>query len=99
LFDASHARETYPTTRPLEQQGERESQKLWKKVTDAIKVKDQDTATDEKSRIEDMQRQEAATRAQDGEEWKPSLFRSTHEGQGGLAPDEESLDWIIDANM
>ena len=99
LFDAAHAKETYPTTRPLDQQDERESQRLWKKVTDAIKAQDQNIATDEKSRIEDMQRQEASQRSQEGVEWKPKLFRSTHDGKGGLGPDEESLDWIINAKV
>ncbi|KAJ8606556.1 hypothetical protein MRB53_040856 [Persea americana] len=81
LFDAAHAKPTYPLTRPLEEQGDRESQKLWAKCVAALKHRDQDAATEEKSRIEDQQRHEAAERPES--EWRPALFRSTHGGAGG----------------
>lgn len=68
-------------------------------MTRAIKEKDQDTATDEKSRIEDRQRQEAAKRAEEGVDWHPSLFRRVRGGPGGSEEGEEDLDWIIDAKM
>jgi len=99
LFDATHAKETYPLTRPIEEQDERESQRLWKEVTTAIKNKDQNTATDEKSRIEDMQRQEAARRADEGIDWRPRLFRAVQGGRGGSEEGEEDLDWIINAKI
>jgi hypothetical protein len=101
VFDASHARPSYPKARPLDEQAERESQKLWNKVTQAIKVADQRTATDEKSFIEDRQRAEAAERGEHGE-WLPKLFRRTRPGasQGpGDMDGEENLDWVIDATM
>ena len=99
LFDATHARETPPKARPLEEQDERESQKLWHKVTEAIKQKDQEVATDEKSRIEDMQREEAAMRANNEIEWTPQLFRRVHGGPGGSEEGEADLDWIINAKV
>ncbi|KAF2708070.1 hypothetical protein K504DRAFT_468446 [Pleomassaria siparia CBS 279.74] len=99
LFDASRAKETPPKSRPLEEQEERESQKLWYKVTDAIKRKDQDTATDEKSRIEDMQREEAAKRVNTEIEWSPQLFRRVQGGHGGSEEGEEDLDFIINAKV
>lgn len=43
----------------LRDQGERESAKLWSKVTEALKVDDQIIATTEKTKLEDMQRREA----------------------------------------
>lgn len=68
-------------------------------MTDAIKRKDQETATDEKSRIEDMQREEAAMRVNHEIEWNPQLFRRVHGGHGGTEEGEEDLDWIINAKV
>ena len=91
LFDARHAKPSMPMSRPLDEQSPRESQRLWHTTTQAIKKADQKTATDEKSRIEDEQRREAAERGD--EEWQPKLFRR--------APpdDEEKLDWVINADV
>ncbi|TKA75374.1 hypothetical protein B0A55_06018 [Friedmanniomyces simplex] len=92
LFDATHAKPSMVKARPLNEQSPRESQRLWDTTTRAIKKADQKTATDEKSRIEDEQRAEAAERG--GEEnWKPVLFNAAPPG------DEEQLDWIIDARV
>lgn len=99
LFNAKGARETYPSVRPLEEQEERESQNLWQNVTAAVKNKDHQTATDEKSRIEDRQREEAARRADEGIDWRPRLFRPVQGGPGGSEEGEEDLDWIINAKM
>jgi hypothetical protein len=86
-------------TRPIEEQDERESQKLWHEVTEAIRNKDQNAATDEKSKIEDMQREEAAKRTDDGVEWRPRLFRAVQGGPGGPDEGEEDLDFKINAKM
>lgn len=91
LFDASTAKETRPLSRPMEEQSDRESQKLWAQVNVAIKNRDHVAATDEKSKIEDMQRDEAAKRGD--KEWQPRLFRAVPAG------DEENLDWIINADL
>ncbi|KAF2737711.1 oxysterol binding protein [Polyplosphaeria fusca] len=99
LFDATHAKHTPPKARPLEEQDERESQKLWSNVTQAILRKDHEGATDEKSRIEDMQREEAAKRMNDGVDWHPQLFRRVQGGQNGSEEGEEDLDWIINAKV
>ncbi|KAL1597735.1 Oxysterol-binding protein OBPa [Paraconiothyrium brasiliense] len=99
LFDASHAKPSYPKARPLEEQDERESQKLWHEVTEAVKRKDQDTATTEKARIEDRQREEAAKRMNEGVDWHPQLFRRVQGGHGGSEEGEEDLDWIINARI
>lgn len=87
IFDAAKSKPSMPKSRPLEEQGPRESQKLWHTTTDAIKKADQKVATDEKSRIEDEQRKEAAERGENA--WKPKIFTATPTG------DEESLDYII----
>jgi hypothetical protein len=92
IFDATHAKPSIPKSRPLEEQGPKESQKLWHTTTEAIKKADQKTATDDKSRIEDEQRREREERGGDAN-WHPKLFRAIPPG------DEESLDWIIDAEV
>lgn len=99
LFDAGQSKETPPQARGLEDQDERESQKLWLKVVEALKERNHDAATDEKTRIEEMQRAEAARRAEDGVEWRPRLFRPVRGGPGGSEEGEEDLDWILNADM
>ena len=99
LFNAKGVKHTPPKARPLEEQTDRESQKFWSKVIDALKAKDQNTATTEKSKIEDEQRQEASKRADDGLDWRPRLFRRVQGGPGGSEEGEEDLDWVINAKM
>lgn len=91
LFDATNAKASYPKARPLHQQHARESQKLWDSTTKAIKKADQKVATDEKSRIEDEQRKEAAERGEAA--WEPKLFKRAPPG------DEEKLDWILNTDI
>lgn len=83
----------------MEEQSDRESQKLWRSTVKAIIARDHDAATDEKTKIEDRQRDEAAKRTDDGVEWHPRLFRSVQGGPGGRDEGEEDLDWIINANV
>ncbi|TVY85208.1 Oxysterol-binding protein-like protein OBPa, partial [Lachnellula suecica] len=99
LFDATRAKHTIPSVRPLEEQDDRESQKLWLKTAQAVKKRNHEVATDEKTSIEDMQRDEAAKRAEDGVEWVPRLFRPVRGGPGGEDEGEEDLDWILNANI
>lgn len=99
FFDAAKTRHTPPKARPLEEQDERESQRLWHDVTEAVKRKDQESATTAKAKIEDRQREEAAARANDNVDWHPQLFRATKGGPGGPDEGEEDLDWIINAKM
>ncbi|KAL2857093.1 hypothetical protein BJY01DRAFT_231139 [Aspergillus pseudoustus] len=99
LFNAKKSKPTFPTTRPIEQQGERESQRLWQSTVKAIIARDHEVATDEKTRIEDRQREEAAKRSEQGVEWHPRLFRAIHGEPGGSEEGEEGLDWIINAHI
>lgn len=99
FFDASNAKHTPPKARPLEEQDERESQKLWREVCKAVHVADHALATDEKAKIEDRQRQEAAERQEQGIEWQPKLFRRVDAKPGGKNEGEEDLEWIIDADI
>ncbi|KAI9839773.1 MAG: hypothetical protein M1837_002012 [Sclerophora amabilis] len=99
LFDASHSKPSPPAVRPLEEQAPRESQKLWHRVTSALKERDHEVATEEKGRIEEMQREEAAKRAEDGVDWRPRFFRPVNGGPGGSEEGDEDLDWILNANI
>jgi len=83
----------------LEEQEERESQKLWYNTAQAVKTSNHVLATDEKTMIEDRQRDEAAKRLEDGVDWHPRLFRAVRGGPGGSEEGEEELDWILNANM
>ncbi|KAK3328852.1 hypothetical protein B0H66DRAFT_539538 [Apodospora peruviana] len=99
FFDAPRSKPSSPLCRPLEEQDERESQKLWAKTAQAVKDRNHELATDEKTKIEDMQREEAAIRANDGVEWHPRLFRRVKGGPGGSEEGEEDLEWIINAQI
>ena len=99
LFNATHAKHTAPIVRPLEEQEERESQKLWYKTVVAIKESNHTAATEEKTKIEDRQRDETAKRQEQGIDWHPKLFRRVHGGPGSSEEGEEDLDWILNANM
>lgn len=99
LFDASHAKHSKPVARPIEEQGERESQRLWEKTVKAIVTSNHVAATDEKTKIEDRQREEAAKRADEGVDWKPRLFRAVQGGPGGSEEGDEDLDWIINTHV
>jgi hypothetical protein len=61
----------------------------------ALKRRDQETATDEKFKIEDRQREEARIREADGVEWKPRYFRAVEPGTG----DEDALDFTLATHM
>ncbi|PBP22647.1 oxysterol-binding protein [Diplocarpon rosae] len=80
-------------------QDDRESQKLWFATSNAVRERNHELATFEKTKIEDMQRDEAAKRAEDGVEWHPKLFRAVKGGPGGPEEGEEDLDWILNATI
>ncbi|CDO94508.1 unnamed protein product [Kluyveromyces dobzhanskii CBS 2104] len=80
LFDTNTAVPLKPNVRSLEEQGEFESRRLWKNVTDALAKRDHVEATDEKFKIENHQRILAKKRLEDGIEFHPKLFRSAAPG-------------------
>ncbi|KAI9166949.1 oxysterol-binding [Paramyrothecium foliicola] len=99
FFDAHTAKPSPPMVRPIEDQEERESQRLWEKTARAVKERNHELATDEKTKIEDRQREEAAARAHDGVEWHPRLFRRVNPSQDVAEEGEEDLEWIINTEM
>lgn len=99
FFNAHRSKPSPPQVRPIEEQDEKESQRLWRKTAQAVKDRNHELATDEKTKIEDAQRDEAAKRAQEGLEWHPRLFRRVRGGPGGSEEGEEDLEWIINAKL
>ncbi|KAI0021039.1 Oxysterol-binding protein [Xylariomycetidae sp. FL0641] len=99
FFDARTAKASIPRVRPIEEQDERESQKLWLATAKAVKEKNHELATDEKTKIEDRQREEAANRAAAGVEWHPRLFRRVNPEIDGNEEGMDNLEWIINAEV
>ena len=99
LFNALKTKATPPLLRSLEEQTERESQKLWYRTAQAVIARNHEVATEEKTAIEDMQREEAAKRVADGVEWHPRYFRRVRGGPGGSEEGDEDLNWILNADM
>ncbi|KAI1437645.1 Oxysterol-binding protein [Xylaria sp. CBS 124048] len=99
FFDARKAKPSRPQVRPLEEHHEYESMRLWRKTARAVRKKNHELATDEKTKIEEQQREEAAKRAAAGVEWHPKLFRLVHPEVDGESEDVEKLEWIINATI
>ncbi|KAI1802458.1 hypothetical protein F4811DRAFT_529316 [Daldinia bambusicola] len=99
FFDARKVKPSKPRVRPLEEQDERESQKLWQKTAQAVRDRNHELATDEKTKVEDRQRDEAASRAAAGVEWHPRLFRRIDKDFGSTGEDADHLEWIINAHI
>lgn len=99
FFNGRTAKPSEPSVRPIEEQEERESQRLWQTTVQAVKDKNHEVATDEKTKIEDRQRAEREARGSEGVEWHPRLFRRVKGGPGGIDEGEEDLEWIINAKI
>ncbi|KAI1361260.1 Oxysterol-binding protein [Xylaria arbuscula] len=99
FFDARKMKPSKPKVRPIEEQHGHESQRLWQHTARAVKDKNHEVATDEKTKIEDRQREEAAKRAAAGVEWHPKLFRRVKPDIDGKDEDMEKLEWIINATI
>ncbi|KAK2065849.1 oxysterol-binding protein [Colletotrichum caudatum] len=99
FFNARKSKPSSPLVRPIEEQDERESQKLWLATAQAVKDRNHELATDEKTKVEDRQREEREARARECIEWQPRLFRSVQAGSDGYEEGVEELEWIINAKI
>jgi hypothetical protein len=99
FFNAIKSKPSPPQVRPISEQADRESQKLWEKTANAVRERNHEVATVEKTKIEDRQREEAAKRSHEGIQWHPRLFRAVKGGLGQPEQGMEDLEWIIDATM
>lgn len=59
--------------KPISEQAENESRRLWKEVTAGLKFNEIDKATNAKQALEQRQRDEAKERKEKGEEWKTKV--------------------------
>ncbi|KAI1486952.1 Oxysterol-binding protein [Biscogniauxia mediterranea] len=99
FFNGAKAKASKPRVRPIEEQDERESQRLWQKTAQAIKEKNHTLATDEKTKIEERQREEAASRDANDVDWHPRLFRAIKPEVDGSEEGMDNLEWIINAHI
>lgn len=60
--------------KPIEEQDEWESRRIWQKVSDAIREGDVNKAGEEKTKIENKQRAEKKARDEANEQWYPRYF-------------------------
>ncbi|RIB03952.1 hypothetical protein C2G38_1989118 [Gigaspora rosea] len=74
LFNVRESKIYPKIVAPEEEQEENESRRLWSKVTSALIGRNLDLATDEKTIIEDNQRNEAKLREAEGIDWRPRFF-------------------------
>lgn len=75
LINTQKTVQVKPLVRPLEEQSEYESRRLWKPTIDALARRDHATATEEKFKVESEQRERAKKRLEDGVEFHPRFFR------------------------
>jgi len=77
LSDIQSSTVVYPQCKPIDQQGESESLKVWSSVTQALRSENYQKATQEKTNIEEKQRSLRKDREIDGNSWKPIHFYQT----------------------
>ncbi|OMH80364.1 Oxysterol-binding protein-like protein 1 [Zancudomyces culisetae] len=88
LVDMSSIVPTPKIVKPIEEQGEVESRRVWGDVISKMLEKDYSAATKFKTKIEEHQRKLAATRKETGEEFVPKLFaKKFDDGMPVLLPD------------
>ncbi|CEP11368.1 hypothetical protein [Parasitella parasitica] len=74
FFNVSEHTVITKSVESLDKQEWNESRKLWSKVTAGLAARDVDVATDEKTFIENRQREETAARQKEGLQWHPRFF-------------------------
>ncbi|OAD74207.1 hypothetical protein PHYBLDRAFT_111739 [Phycomyces blakesleeanus NRRL 1555(-)] len=74
FLDVTKLKPAEMKVKDMSAQGERESRRIWQKVSDAIRAGDVQTAGIEKSKIENQQRIERSEREEKGIAWEPTYF-------------------------
>ena len=85
LFDCAKSVATKPQIAEESEQEPYESRRLWSETTKAMKKGDLDLATDEKSKVEDKQREYAKGRGE--KEWSPRFFEKIAEDDVDVVPE------------
>lgn len=78
FFDVKSCTKSKPQVKPLDEQWNFESQKLWKDTIDALSKRNHELATAAKSKVEDNQRRLAKKRIEDGVSFHPRLFHEVN---------------------
>jgi hypothetical protein len=76
FLDLTTLEKPTPAVKPIEEQSELESRRIWEKVSDALKSGDYAAASAEKSAIENAQRQLRKDRETSEETWLPQHFKA-----------------------
>ncbi|XP_057686573.1 oxysterol-binding protein-related protein 11 [Corythoichthys intestinalis] len=82
VVDVTKLPVTRKWVRPIEKQGPTESRRLWQHVTEALRQKDIDKATEHKRILEERQRSEERHRAETETSWRTRYF--DREGEGWI---------------
>ncbi|XP_051564843.1 oxysterol-binding protein-related protein 11-like isoform X2 [Myxocyprinus asiaticus] len=80
VIDVTTLPVTRKRVRPNELQGAYESRRLWQHVTESLKERDMDKATEHKRFLEERQRKEERHRAEAETPWRTKYFESNGEG-------------------
>lgn len=80
VVDVTRLSVTKKLVRPLHKQGPTESRRLWQHVTEALRQKDIDKATEHKRILEERQRSEERHRAETETPWRTRYFEKDGEG-------------------
>lgn len=81
--------------RPLDEQLDIESHKLWKPTIDGLAARDHEVATSEKAKVEEEQRENAKKRLEDGVEFHSKMFRPVKSDEVDLA----DLEFVLCKNL
>lgn len=95
FYDTKCAIAHKPKARPIEEQLPIESRKLWGPTLAALAKRDHDAATEEKTKVENEQRQAVKKREEDGVDFHSRLFRPVKDTE----PEIEDLEFIIYKNL
>lgn len=91
FFDTRSAKIHTPKRRPLSEQLENESERLWKPTIDALSQRNHDLATEEKAKVENQQRVNAQKRLEDGVDFLPRLFKQVDPSELS----EQDLEYVL----
>lgn len=95
FYDTSKSVRYLPKVRPLEEQFEYESRKLWGPTIKGLSERNHQLATEEKFKVENEQRELAKKRLESGVEFHPRLFRAVDDKDMG----NEDLEFMIYKNF
>ena len=92
FYDTNHATIKKPKVRKLNEQLDNESRKLWQPTVEGLKKRNHEIATTEKLKVENRQREDAKTRAEEGIDFHPKFFTVS---ANPTSPDGEHLEYHI----